>query len=253
MEIIFIGFAVILGLYLLLNLAGILLGIFTEYVLPILVYCGIGSFFFWLVFWIFGIKEFFGISTIIIGAILGFIVWILVTFFNNNGGFGEIGLDLYWDKTFLKEQILVFEKQIEWALEYGLPIVIHSREAFEYIYKVMEPYKNTPLTGIFHSFTGTSEEAAKLLEFEGFMLGINGVVTFKKSTLPEALTTVPLERIVLETDSPYLAPVPNRGKRNESANVRDTLMKVADIYQMDPEYVAQVTSVNALKVFGIRK
>ena len=166
---------------------------------------------------------------------------------------GEIGLDLYWDKTFLKEQILVFEKQIEWALEYGLPIVIHSREAFEYIYKVMEPYKNTPLTGIFHSFTGTSEEAAKLLEFEGFMLGINGVVTFKKSTLPEALTTVPLERIVLETDSPYLAPVPNRGKRNESANVRDTLMKVADIYQMDPEYVAQVTSVNALKVFGIRK
>lgn len=165
---------------------------------------------------------------------------------------GEIGLDLYWDKTFLKEQILVFEKQIEWALEYGLPIVIHSREAFEYIYKVMEPYKNTPLTGIFHSFTGTSEEAAKLLEFEGFMLGINGVVTFKKSTLPEALTTVPLERIVLETDSPYLAPVPNRGKRNESANVRDTLMKVADIYQMDPEYVAQATSVNALKVFGIR-
>ena len=166
---------------------------------------------------------------------------------------GEIGLDLYWDKTFLKEQLVAFEQQVEWALEYHLPIVIHTREAFEYIYKVMEPYKNTPLTGIFHSFTGTSEEAAKLLEFEGFMLGINGVVTFKKSTLPEALTTVPLERIVLETDSPYLAPVPNRGKRNESANVRDTLMKVADIYQMDPEYVAQVTSVNALKVFGIRK
>ena len=159
---------------------------------------------------------------------------------------GEIGLDLYWDKTFLKEQILAFEKQIEWALEYDLPIVIHS-------YKVMEPYKKTPLTGIFHSFTGTSEEAAKLLEFEGFMLGINGVVTFKKSTLPETLTTVPLERIVLETDSPYLAPVPNRGKRNESANVKDTLMKVAEIYQITPEHVAEVTSVNALKVFGIRK
>ena len=149
---------------------------------------------------------------------------------------GEIGLDLYWDKTFLKEQILAFEKQIEWALEYDLPIVIHSREAFEYIYKVMEPYKKTPLTGIFHSFTG-----------------INGVVTFKKSTLPETLTTVPLERIVLETDSPYLAPVPNRGKRNESANVKDTLMKVAEIYQITPEHVAEVTSVNALKVFGIRK
>ena len=105
----------------------------------------------------------------------------------------------------------------------------------------------------FYSFTGTSEEAAKLLEFEGFMLGINGVVTFKKSTLPETLTTVPLERIVLETDSPYLAPVPNRGKRNESANVKDTLMKVAEIYQITPEHVAEVTSVNALKVFGIRK
>lgn len=100
---------------------------------------------------------------------------------------GEIGLDLYWDKTYLKEQLYVFEKQIEWALEYNLPIVIHSREAFDHIYKVLEPYKNSPLTGIFHSFTGTSEEAAKLLEFDGFMLGINGVVTFKKSTLPEVL------------------------------------------------------------------
>ena len=166
---------------------------------------------------------------------------------------GEIGLDLYWDKTFLKEQLLVFEKQIEWALEYRLPIVVHSRDAFEYIYKVMSAYKNTPLIGIFHSFTGTPEEAAKLLEFEGFMLGINGVVTFKKSTLPETLLTVPLERIVLETDSPYLTPAPNRGKRNESANVKDTLAKVAEIYRMSSEYVSQVTSVNALKVFGIRK
>lgn len=166
---------------------------------------------------------------------------------------GEIGLDLYWDKTFLKEQLLVFQRQIEWALEYRLPIVIHSRDAFEYIYKVMEPYKNTPLTGIFHSFTGTVEEAEKLLEFEGFMLGVNGVVTFKKSALSETLLTVPLERIVLETDSPYLTPVPNRGKRNESANVKDTLAKVAEIYRMPFEYVSQVTSENALKVFGIRK
>ena len=172
---------------------------------------------------------------------------------NNFVAIGEIGLDLYWDKTFLNEQLYVFEKQIEWALEYKLPIVVHSREAFDYIYKVMEPYKNTALTGIFHSFTGTPEEAAKLLEFEGFMLGINGVVTFKKSTLPETLLTVPLERIVLETDSPYLTPVPNRGKRNESANVKDTLAKVAEIYRMSSEYVSQVTSVNALKVFGIRK
>lgn len=172
---------------------------------------------------------------------------------NNYVAIGEIGLDLYWDKTFLKEQLLVFEQQIQWALEYDLPIVIHSREAFDYIYKVMEPYKKAPLTGIFHSFTGTKEEAARLLEYEGFMLGINGVVTFKKSTLPETLLTVPLERIVLETDSPYLTPVPNRGKRNESANVKDTLMKVAEIYQMSYKHVAQVTTENALKVFGIRK
>ena len=120
---------------------------------------------------------------------------------NNFVAIGEIGLDLYWDKTFLNEQLYVFEKQIEWALEYKLPIVVHSREAFDYIYKVMEPYKNTALTGIFHSFTGNAEEAARLLEFGGFMLGINGVVTFKKSSLPDTLLTVPLERIVLETDS----------------------------------------------------
>lgn len=172
---------------------------------------------------------------------------------NNFKAIGEIGLDLYWDKTFLKEQLVTFEKQIEWALEFKLPIVIHSREAFDYIYKVMEPYKNTALSGVFHSFTGTQEEAARLLEFEGFMLGINGVVTFKKSTLPETLLTVPLERIVLETDSPYLTPVPNRGKRNESAYVKDTLNKVAEIYRLTDEYVAEVTSENALKVFGIRK
>jgi len=172
---------------------------------------------------------------------------------NNFVAIGEIGLDLYWDKTFLNEQLYVFEKQIEWALEYKLPIVIHSREAFDYIYKVMEPYKNTALTGIFHSFTGNAEEAARLLEFGGFMLGINGVVTFKKSSLPETLLTVPLERIVLETDSPYLTPAPNRGKRNESANVRDTFLKLVEIYQTTPEHLSQATSENALKVLGMVK
>lgn len=166
---------------------------------------------------------------------------------------GEIGLDLYWDKTFLKEQLLAFEKQIEWALEFHLPIVIHARDAFDYIYKVLEPYKRTGLTGIFHSFTGTSEEASRLLEFSGFMIGINGVVTFKKSLLPEVLKDIPLERVVLETDSPYLTPVPNRGKRNESAYLKDTLMKVAEIYQKTPEVVAEATSENALKMFGMHK
>ena len=166
---------------------------------------------------------------------------------------GEIGLDLYWDKTFLREQLLAFEKQVEWALEYHLPIVIHTREAFDYIYKVLQPYKETGLTGIFHSFTGTSEEAAKLLDFPGFMIGINGVVTFKKSQLPEVLKDVPLAHIVLETDSPYLTPVPNRGKRNESARLKDTLIKVAEIYRESPEVVAEATSENALKVFGMVK
>ena len=166
---------------------------------------------------------------------------------------GEIGLDLYWDKTFLREQLLAFEKQVEWALEYHLPIVIHTREAFDYIYKVLQPYKETGLTGIFHSFTGTSEEAAKLLDFPGFMIGINGVVTFKKSQLPEVLKDVPLAHIGLETDSPYLTPVPNRGKRNESARLKDTLIKVAEIYRESPEVVAEATSENALKVFGMGK
>lgn len=166
---------------------------------------------------------------------------------------GEIGLDLYWDKTFLKEQLIAFEKQIEWALEYHLPIVVHCRDAFEHIYKVLQPYSNAGLTGIFHSFTGTSDEAASLLEFPGFVLGINGVVTFKKSQLPEVLKSIPLSRIVLETDSPYLTPVPNRGKRNESANIRDTLIKVAEIYQKPLEEVSEATSENALKVFGMLK
>ena len=166
---------------------------------------------------------------------------------------GEISMDLYWDKTYLKEQQIVLDKQVNWALEYDLPIVIHCRDAFDYIYKVLEPYKKTPLRGIFHSFTGTAEEATRVLEFSDFFIGINGVVTFKKSHLPEILAGIPLEKIVLETDSPYLTPVPNRGKRNESAYVKDTLMKVSEIYGMSPEAVGDVTSENALKVFGMLK
>lgn len=173
--------------------------------------------------------------------------------FNKYIAIGEIGMDLYWDKTFLKEQQIALDKQINWALEYDLPVVIHCRDAFDYIYNVLEPYKNTSLKGIFHSFTGTDDEAARILEFSGFLIGINGVVTFKKSHLPEVLTKIPLEKIVLETDSPYLTPVPNRGKRNESAYVKDTLMKVSDIYRMSPEAVGSVTSENALKVFGMLK
>lgn len=166
---------------------------------------------------------------------------------------GEIGIDLYWDKTWLKEQLVAFGRQVDWALEYNLPIVIHSREAFEHIYKVLAPYKKTGLKGIFHSFTGSAEEAARIMEFDNFKVGINGVVTFKKSSLPEVLREIPLERVVLETDSPYLAPVPNRGKRNESAYLKDTLAKVAGIYGRPAEEVAELTSENALEVFGMPK
>ncbi len=162
---------------------------------------------------------------------------------------GEVGLDLYWDKTYRREQEDALRQQIEWALAYNLPLVIHCREAFEELYAVMCDYRHTPLRGIFHSFTGTHEEAQKLLSFEGFMLGVNGVLTFKKSLLPGVLTSVPLERVVLETDSPYLTPVPYRGKRNESAYIKYTLAHLASVYGRDMEEVAEVTTENAKKVF----
>lgn len=163
---------------------------------------------------------------------------------------GEVGMDLYWDRTFINEQFEAFEAQIQWSAEYRLPLVIHSRDSFEEVYQVIKRNEHKNLKGIFHSFTGTKEEAEQLLQFDGFYLGINGVVTFKKSTLPEVLRNVPLERIVLETDSPYLTPTPNRGKRNESANVKDTLLKLAAIYQCSPENVAEITTMNALKIFS---
>lgn len=166
---------------------------------------------------------------------------------------GEIGMDLYWDKTFEAEQQIAFERQIQWALEFRLPVVIHSREAFSQIYKLMLPYRDAGLTGIFHSFTGSLDEALLLMDFPGFYLGINGVVTFKKSTLSDVLPHIPLERVVLETDSPYLAPVPNRGRRNESAFIKNTMLKVAEIYNRSAEDVAEITSINALKVFGMLK
>ena len=162
---------------------------------------------------------------------------------------GEVGLDLYWDKTFRHEQEEALRQQIAWALEYDLPLVIHCREAFDELYDVMCDYRHTSLRGIFHSFTGTAEDASRLLSFEGFMLGINGVLTFKKSTLPGVLTNVPLERLVLETDSPYLAPVPHRGKRNESAYIQYTLAHLASVYGLSVEEVATITTNNAKKVF----
>ena len=164
---------------------------------------------------------------------------------------GEVGLDLYWDKTYKDEQIAALEEQIAWALEYDLPLVIHSREAFDEIYTLFSRYKDSSLRGIFHSFTGTADEAQALLEFPGFLLGINGVATFKKSTIPEALSHGPLTRVVVETDSPYLAPVPYRGKRNESAYVVRVVEKLAEIYGLTAESVAAQTYANAATLFRL--
>ncbi|KAA6334907.1 D-aminoacyl-tRNA deacylase [termite gut metagenome] len=162
---------------------------------------------------------------------------------------GEIGIDLYRDTTYLREQSIAFERQIQLALAYQLPVIIHCRDAFEQMHEILSSYKDTPLKGIFHSFTGTAEEAKKLLEFTTFMIGINGVVTFKNSSLPIVLESIPLSRIALETDSPYLTPVPNRGRRNESAFLKDVLMRVAEIFRISPETAARITSENVLNLF----
>ena len=162
---------------------------------------------------------------------------------------GEVGLDFYWDDTKKKEQETVFRRQIEWAQEAGLPLVIHSRSAFDELYAIMDEYRGRGLTGVFHCFSGSDDEARKLLSLDGFYLGIGGVVTYKKSTLPQVLKSVPLERVVLETDSPYLAPVPKRGKRNESAYVPYVAEFLAGVYGCTVESVAAVTTANARNLF----
>ena len=162
---------------------------------------------------------------------------------------GEVGLDFYWDDTRKKEQLDAFRQQIEWAAEISLPLAIHSRSAFEDLYNVMEEYRSKGLTGVFHCFSGDADEAQKLLSFDGFYLGIGGVVTYKKSPLPSVLADVPLERVVLETDSPYLAPVPRRGRRNESSYVPFVAQKLAEIYGCSVEEVAAVTTENARRLF----
>lgn len=166
-------------------------------------------------------------------------------------GIGEVGIDLYWDRTFRDEQMQAFDLQVQWALEFGLPLSIHARSAYPEVLEVLEPYRKEPaLSGVFHCFSGTEEEASRLLAFDRFMLGINGTVTFKKSTLPEVLKKLPLERLVLETDSPYLAPVPQRGKRNESAFLVHVAEKLSDIFGLPLDQIASQTTANALKVFS---
>jgi TatD DNase family protein len=172
---------------------------------------------------------------------------------------GEVGLDYYWDRTLYDEQQEAFAIQVGWALKYDLPLMIHTRSAHREMVDVLKndckssnsKLSNCKLHGVFHCFGGTSEEAEELLGFEGFMLGIGGVVTFKKSTLPEVLReTVPLERIVVETDSPYLAPVPFRGKRNESAFIVAVIDKLSEIYHVGSDEVRQITTRNALQTFA---
>ena len=155
---------------------------------------------------------------------------------------GEVGLDFYWDKTWYQEQLAALEEQIGWAETYHLPLVIHCRSAHRELVEVMQRHAHAGLKGIFHCFGGTVEEATELLRFEGFMLGIGGVLTYKKSTLPETLRQVPLDRIVIETDAPYLAPVPQRGKRNEPAFALHTLRKVAEVYAVSEEEVMEKTN-----------
>ncbi len=169
---------------------------------------------------------------------------------DNTIAIGEVGLDFYWDDTHKQEQIEVFEHQIRWAEKYGLPLMIHSRNAHAELMEVMERHRASNLSGVFHCFTGTEEEARDLLTFPNFMLGIGGVLTFKKSTLREVVkNAIPLSRIVLETDSPYMAPVPNRGKRNESAYVKAVAEKLAEVFELDFDTIVLQTTENALKVF----
>jgi TatD DNase family protein len=166
----------------------------------------------------------------------------------NFAAIGEIGLDLYWDQSTLEIQKYAFRKQIEWAKHYKLPIVIHVREAFEEVLEILREEKSPDLYGIFHCFTGILEQAEEAIEL-GFSLGIGGVVTFKNGKIDQFLKKIPLQYLVLETDSPYLAPVPYRGKRNESSYVKLVADKLSDIYEILPEEIARITTENALKIF----
>jgi len=163
---------------------------------------------------------------------------------------GEIGIDLYWDKSFLNEQQDAFTFQIRLAIKHDLPIVIHCREAFDEIFEILDKENCNKLRGVFHCFTGTIEQAKRAIDL-GFVLGIGGVVTFKNGGIDKFLNQIDLKHIVLETDSPYLAPVPNRGKRNESSYIMYVVEKLSEIYGVSNEEIADVTTKNAEKVFAL--
>lgn len=166
---------------------------------------------------------------------------------------GEVGVDLYWDASRRDEQLAVFARQAEWAIRFDLPLVVHSRSAHAELLEVLTPLRDRlSAGGVFHCFGGTADEARDLLAFPNFVLGIGGVVTFKKSKLPAVLAeAVPLDRIVLETDAPYLAPTPHRGQRNEPAYIPLVIECLARVYDTTPEHVAEVTTATARRLFRL--
>ena len=167
---------------------------------------------------------------------------------------GEIGLDYYWSREFEQEQLLAFEEQVRWSVELQLPLMIHCRKAQNEMVAILKKYANELPGGVFHCFTGNEQEARQLLEFDRFVLGIGGVLTFKKSHLPEVLPAcVPLSRIVLETDAPYMAPVPLRGQRNESSYIVHMIDKLAEAYGVSAEEICQQTNENVARIFSLKR
>ncbi|MDR0828566.1 MAG: TatD family hydrolase [Prevotellaceae bacterium] len=168
----------------------------------------------------------------------------------NHVAVGEIGLDLYWDDTFKNEQILAFEQQIAWALELNLPVIIHNRKAFAEVFASLHKFRKNMPKGVFHCFSGGIEEAKKAVEL-GFLLGIGGVVTYKNSNLGEIIAQISVENLLLETDAPYLAPVPFRGKRNEPKYLVEVLQKLSSVFAVSDEKIDVITTENACKLFKI--
>jgi len=164
---------------------------------------------------------------------------------------GEIGIDLYWDKTHLREQTEAFEEQLRWSLEKDLPVVIHTREAFPQVFESLHKIGIDKFRGIFHSFGGNREELEEVLKYPNYLIGINGVVTYKNGRIRDYLTLAPLDRIVLETDAPYLSPVPHRGKRNEPAYMSIIAQKVAEVYNVPVETVAERTTENVMGLLNL--
>ncbi|HBL74354.1 MAG: hydrolase TatD [Bacteroidetes bacterium GWF2_42_66] len=165
-------------------------------------------------------------------------------------GIGEIGIDLYWDKTFLNEQIIVFRHQLQLAKKYELPVVIHVRDSFEQVFEILLSELDRTLTGVFHSFSGSPEQAKQVIGI-GFKIGVNGIVTFKNSGLGSIIQEISPEHLLIETDSPYLTPVPFRGKRNESSYLIYVARKIAELHNTTVDEIARITTENAEKLFGI--